>query len=100
MGDAFVTASVTEVHPLTVIEAMASGLPVLGIQSPGVGDTIQEGVTGFLAPQEDLAMFTAKMVKLLWMEICDARWGKELTRKRKTMLLSIRRKSCSSATKR
>jgi 1,2-diacylglycerol 3-alpha-glucosyltransferase len=64
MADAFVTASVTEVHPLTVIEAMATGLPVLGIQSPGIGDTIQEGQTGFLAPQEDLAMFTAKMVKL------------------------------------
>ncbi len=64
MADAFVTASVTEVHPLTIIEAMAAGLPVLGIQSPGVGDTIVDGETGFLAPEEDLAMFTAKMVRL------------------------------------
>lgn len=64
MADALVTASVTEVHPLTVIEGMAAGLPVLGIQSPGVGDTVEEGVTGFLAPQEDMAMFTAKMVRL------------------------------------
>lgn len=64
MADAFVTASVTEVHPLTVLEAMASGLPVLGIQSPGIGDTIRDGETGFLVPQEDLAMFTAKMVRM------------------------------------
>jgi glycosyltransferase involved in cell wall biosynthesis len=64
MADAFVTASVTEVHPLTVIEAMASGLPVLGIDSPGVGDTVRDGETGYLAPEEDLAMFTAKMIKL------------------------------------
>ncbi len=65
ISDAFVTASVTEVHPLTVIEAMAAGLPVLGIDSPGVGDTIEDGVTGYLAQEEDLASFTAKMVRLI-----------------------------------
>ncbi len=65
MADAFVTASVTEVHPLSVIEAMAAGLPVLGIQSPGVGDTIEEGVTGLLAEYEDLAEYTARMVRLV-----------------------------------
>jgi len=65
MADAFVTASVTEVHPFTVIEAMAAGLPVLGIQSPGVGDTVEDGVTGFIAEEEDLATFTARMVRLV-----------------------------------
>jgi len=65
MADAFVTASVTEVHPLSVIEAMAAGLPVLGIQSPGVGDTVEDSVTGLLAEEEDLAIFTAKMVRLV-----------------------------------
>lgn len=65
MADAFVTASVTEVHPLTVIEAMAAGLPVLGIQSPGVGDTVIDGETGYLvAEEDDIASFTAKMVRL------------------------------------
>ena len=65
MADAFVTASVTEVHPLSVIEAMATGLPVLGIKSPGIGDTIQDGKTGFLVQEEDLASFTAKMVRMV-----------------------------------
>jgi glycosyltransferase involved in cell wall biosynthesis len=64
-ADAFVTASVSEVHPLSVIEALASGLPVVGIQSPGVGDTIQDGVTGYLAPEEDLAAFTAKLSRII-----------------------------------
>jgi glycosyltransferase involved in cell wall biosynthesis len=63
MCDAFVTASVTEVHPLSVIEGMAAGLPVIGIDSPGVGDTIEDGKTGFLATQ-DLASFTAKLTRL------------------------------------
>ena len=62
-ADAFVTASVTEVHPLSVIEAMASGLPVLGIQSPGIEDTIVDGETGLLSTH-DLAAFTALMVRL------------------------------------
>lgn len=65
LADAFVTASVTEVHPLTVIEAMASGLPVLGIESPGISDTVEDGFTGLLAYSEELAGFTAKMVRLV-----------------------------------
>lgn len=64
-ADAFVTASVTEVHPLSVIEAMAAGLPVLGINSPGVGDTVVSGETGYLIEDEDLAAFTASMVRLV-----------------------------------
>jgi glycosyltransferase involved in cell wall biosynthesis len=65
VADAFVTASITEVHPLSVIEALASGLPVVGIQSPGVGDIVEDGVTGFLAPEEDLAVFTAKISRIV-----------------------------------
>lgn len=63
MCDAFVTASVTEVHPLSVIEAMGAGLPVMGIHSPGVGDTVEDGLTGFLSTQ-DLPAFTAKLTRL------------------------------------
>ena len=64
MGDVFVTASVTEVHPLSVIEALAAGLPVLGIRSPGITDTVVDGVNGYLT-SHDLAAFTAMMVRLL-----------------------------------
>jgi glycosyltransferase involved in cell wall biosynthesis len=47
--DAFVTASTSEVHPLTIIEAMAAGLPIAAVRSPGIDDTVESGVTGFLA---------------------------------------------------
>ena len=48
-----------------LLEMLAAGLPVLGIQSPGVGDTIADGITGLLAEEEDLAVFTARMVRLV-----------------------------------
>ena len=64
VADAFVTASVTEVHPLTVIEAMSAGLPILGIQSPGVGDIVENEVTGLLSPEEKGA-FISLMSRLV-----------------------------------
>jgi glycosyltransferase involved in cell wall biosynthesis len=47
-----------------MIEAMGAGLPVLGIESPGVGDTVNDGKDGLIIPEQDLAAFTAKMVRL------------------------------------
>jgi 1,2-diacylglycerol 3-alpha-glucosyltransferase len=76
MADAFVTASVTEVHPLSVIEAMAVGLPVLGIESPGVGDTVVDEVNGFLT-KHDLAEFSLKMFRLMSENDLRARLAKK-----------------------
>ena len=63
MCDVFVTTSVTEVHPLSVIEAMAAGLPIVGIDSPGVGDSVVDGESGLLST-EDIASYTAKLTYL------------------------------------
>ncbi len=52
-GDIFATASTSEVHPLTVIEAMATGLPVVAVQSPGINETIDSGISGLLVPALD-----------------------------------------------
>lgn len=72
--DAFVTASITEVRPLSIIEAMGAGLPVVGIESPGVSDTVEDGRTGFLAtPQVD--DFADKLTRLLLDPDLRARMG-------------------------
>ena len=38
--DVFVTGAVSEVHPLVVLEAMAAGLPIVAVSSPGISDTV------------------------------------------------------------
>jgi len=53
--DVFATASESEMYPLVVVEACAAGLPVLGVESPGVGEIITSGASGLLCqpnPQE------------------------------------------------
>jgi glycosyltransferase involved in cell wall biosynthesis len=62
-ADVFVTASVSEVHPLVVMEAMAAGLPVIGIHSPGVGDIVRDGSNGFLTTQ-DATEYSERMLQL------------------------------------
>lgn len=63
VADGFVTASISEVHPLTVIEAMAAGLPVVAVSSPGIRDTVVHEQTGLLTSRvEGMA---AAMVRLM-----------------------------------
>lgn len=47
-ADVFLTASRSETFGLTVLEAMASGLPCVVIDGNGVRDTVQHGQTGFI----------------------------------------------------
>jgi glycosyltransferase involved in cell wall biosynthesis len=63
MCDIFLTASVTETFGMSVVEAMGAGLPVLGVDSVGVGDVVVDGETGFLT-QEDPIAFAVKMTRL------------------------------------
>jgi len=49
-ADVFVTGSVSEVHPLVVLEAMAAGLPIVAVSSPGISDTVADTESGLLAP--------------------------------------------------
>jgi glycosyltransferase involved in cell wall biosynthesis len=49
---------------LTVIEAAACGTPSLASNSPGLRDSVRDGLTGFLVPHGDAAALAARMLEL------------------------------------
>jgi len=62
-ADVFVIASIAETFPLVVLEALAAQLPAVGIKSPGVGEIIEDGVTGLLA-NNSVSDFTSKLTQV------------------------------------
>lgn len=54
-ADLFAMSSVTEVKPLVVLEALASGLPVVAVAACGTADTLTHGHDGLLSPCEQPA---------------------------------------------
>jgi glycosyltransferase involved in cell wall biosynthesis len=59
--DIFALASDWEGHPLSVMEAMAAGLPVAATAAGGVPEIVEDGATGLLVPPGDIASFAAAL---------------------------------------
>ena len=51
--------------PLTVIEALACGTPVIAARVGGIPELIDDGVEGFLAPPDDPAAFAERIARVL-----------------------------------
>ena len=62
--DTFVLSSNTEGLPLVVLEAMATGVPVLSTRVGGVPTVLDEGQTGFLVPVGDAAAMRDRVARL------------------------------------
>ncbi|OTA63339.1 glycosyltransferase family 4 protein [Hypoxylon sp. EC38] len=60
-ADIFLHCSITETFGLVVLEAMASGLPVVARDEGGPSDIIEHGKTGFLVRPSDLDDFVQKV---------------------------------------
>ena len=63
--DVVVSSSLSEAMPLAVMEAMASGVPVVACKVGGIPDLIEHGVTGWLAPEGDYDELATRVVDLL-----------------------------------
>jgi glycosyltransferase involved in cell wall biosynthesis len=64
-SDAFVFSSLTETLGLVVLEAMASGLPVIAAPAGGVRDHLRHGLNGVEYPADDAAAMADAMVLLV-----------------------------------
>ena len=51
--------------PNVVVEAAASGLPVVGTRHSGIPEAVEDGVTGFLVSEGDAGALAARLADLL-----------------------------------
>ncbi|MEM7788234.1 MAG: glycosyltransferase [Bacteroidota bacterium] len=61
-ADVYVTAGPHEVAAFSVVEAQASGLPVVGVDAGGLRDRVHDGL-GFLVPVDDSAAMAARVAE-------------------------------------
>ncbi len=74
--DVFITASTTETQSITLLEAMANGLPSVGIKELGVAEVIKDRRTGFLVKNHDKKAFARAVLRLLEDDALRERMGK------------------------
>lgn len=51
--------------PVVLMEAMAMGLPVISTLHSGIPELVEEGVSGYLVPEQDVAALTRKLHHLV-----------------------------------
>jgi phosphatidylinositol alpha 1,6-mannosyltransferase len=63
-ADVMLTPSTTETFGQVVLEAMASGVPVVGADAPSARALLSDGRTGLLCPPRDVAAYVAAIERL------------------------------------
>lgn len=81
----FVLCSRREGFPISVLEAMRAGLPVVSTDVGGIAEAVQSGVTGTLVPRNDADALRRAVRDLLVDPSLRARWGAAGRRRYETL---------------
>ncbi|MDQ8182692.1 glycosyltransferase [Pelagicoccus sp. SDUM812005] len=65
LGDVFVTASKTENQPVSILEALAFGLPLVGPRAKGIPELVDDGVNGLIFEPDDVREMAERMTRLM-----------------------------------
>lgn len=63
--DLFALTSQNEASPVSILEAMSCGRPVVAPNVGSISESVLEGKTGFLVPEGDLAASAARWIEIL-----------------------------------
>ncbi|QDT68457.1 Putative glycosyltransferase EpsF [Planctomycetes bacterium MalM25] len=63
--DVLTLTSHNEANPVSILEAMSCGVPVVATEVGSVSESVREGETGFLAPAGDEALLAQRVTELL-----------------------------------
>lgn len=74
-ADIFVLASKLDNLPISILEAMRAGLPVIASNVGGISELVMHGETGLLVPPFDVASMTAALTNVLLDPALRARLG-------------------------
>ena len=77
VGDLFVTASETETQGIVLIEAAATGLPIVAVDAGAVKEICQNGKNGVLCHPGDIKGLTKGIVKILTDKKLRTAYGKK-----------------------
>jgi glycosyltransferase involved in cell wall biosynthesis len=64
-ADIFIHPTLNDCFPLTILEAMQYGLPVISTLEGGIPDIVDDGTTGLLVQKQDLNGMSEKITMLL-----------------------------------
>jgi len=64
-ADIYVSTSITDGTSVSLLEAMACGLPVVVTDNPSILEWIKDGENGFVVPRNNLSQLTEKLIHLL-----------------------------------